>query len=118
MLIWYVREYDETADASSIREHRELARLDSSNARRILVDSDERDDDLGPGKGCHASPGSWAGTPSRSRSCGMIVAHVQFGILAETRNTHHHVIPMSEIQSAFEFSASQQTAKVILRPWE
>jgi len=29
-----------------------------------------------------------------------------------------HVIPMSEIQSAFELSASQQTAKVILRPWE
>jgi L-iditol 2-dehydrogenase len=29
-----------------------------------------------------------------------------------------HVIPASEIQSAFEFSASQQTAKVILRPWE
>lgn len=29
-----------------------------------------------------------------------------------------HVIPMSQIQSAFELSASQQTAKVILRPWE
>jgi threonine dehydrogenase-like Zn-dependent dehydrogenase len=28
-----------------------------------------------------------------------------------------HVIPMSAIQSAFELSASQQTAKVILDPW-
>lgn len=29
-----------------------------------------------------------------------------------------HVMPMSKIQSAFELSASQQTAKIILRPWE
>ncbi len=29
-----------------------------------------------------------------------------------------HVMPMSEIQAAFELSASHQTAKVILRPWE
>ena len=29
-----------------------------------------------------------------------------------------HVIPMSEIQSAFELSASHQTAKVILQPWK
>jgi hypothetical protein len=29
-----------------------------------------------------------------------------------------HVMAMSEIQSAFELSASQQRAKVILRPWE
>lgn len=29
-----------------------------------------------------------------------------------------HVIPMSEIQAAFELSASHQTAKVILKPWE
>jgi threonine dehydrogenase-like Zn-dependent dehydrogenase len=29
-----------------------------------------------------------------------------------------HVIPMSEIQSAFELSASHQTAKVILDPWK
>lgn len=28
-----------------------------------------------------------------------------------------HVIPMSQIQEAFELSASQQTAKVILNPW-
>jgi hypothetical protein len=28
-----------------------------------------------------------------------------------------HVIPMSEIQTAFELSASHQTAKVILNPW-
>ncbi|MBI2939470.1 MAG: zinc-binding dehydrogenase [Chloroflexi bacterium] len=28
-----------------------------------------------------------------------------------------HTIPMSEIQAAFELSASHQTAKVILRPW-
>jgi L-iditol 2-dehydrogenase len=29
-----------------------------------------------------------------------------------------HVIPMSEIQSAFEVSASHHCAKIILRPWE
>ena len=29
-----------------------------------------------------------------------------------------HVLPMSAIQHAFELSASQQTAKVILKPWE
>lgn len=29
-----------------------------------------------------------------------------------------HVIPMSEIQAAFELSASHETAKIILRPWE
>lgn len=29
-----------------------------------------------------------------------------------------HVLPMSKIQEAFELSASHQTAKVILRPWE
>lgn len=29
-----------------------------------------------------------------------------------------HVIPMSRIQEAFELSASRQTAKVMLKPWE
>jgi L-iditol 2-dehydrogenase len=29
-----------------------------------------------------------------------------------------HIIPMSRIQEAFEVSASNQTAKVILKPWE
>ena len=29
-----------------------------------------------------------------------------------------HVLPMSKIQAAFELSASHQTAKVILNPWE
>ncbi len=29
-----------------------------------------------------------------------------------------HVLPMSEAQAAFELSASHQTAKVILKPWE
>jgi threonine dehydrogenase-like Zn-dependent dehydrogenase len=29
-----------------------------------------------------------------------------------------HVLPMSAVQEAFELSASQQTAKVILKPWE
>lgn len=29
-----------------------------------------------------------------------------------------HVMPMSKIQQAFELSASNQTAKVILKPWE
>ncbi len=29
-----------------------------------------------------------------------------------------HVLPMSRIQEAFELSASQQTAKVMLNPWE
>lgn len=29
-----------------------------------------------------------------------------------------HVLPMSRIQDAFELSASHQTAKVVLRPWE
>lgn len=29
-----------------------------------------------------------------------------------------HIIPMSEIQRAFEVSASQQSAKIILKPWE
>jgi L-iditol 2-dehydrogenase len=29
-----------------------------------------------------------------------------------------HVFPMSEIQSAFELSASHHSAKIILRPWE
>jgi L-iditol 2-dehydrogenase len=28
-----------------------------------------------------------------------------------------HVIPMHEIQTAFELSASHQTAKIILQPW-
>jgi len=27
-------------------------------------------------------------------------------------------LPMSDIQAAFELSASHQTAKVILKPWE
>ena len=29
-----------------------------------------------------------------------------------------HVIPMSQIQNAFEISASHQSAKIILKPWE
>jgi hypothetical protein len=29
-----------------------------------------------------------------------------------------HVLPMSQIQQAFELSASHETAKVILKPWE
>jgi L-iditol 2-dehydrogenase len=29
-----------------------------------------------------------------------------------------HVLPMSQIQAAFELSASHETAKVILKPWE
>jgi threonine dehydrogenase-like Zn-dependent dehydrogenase len=29
-----------------------------------------------------------------------------------------HVIPMSQIQAAFELSASHATAKIMLRPWE
>jgi threonine dehydrogenase-like Zn-dependent dehydrogenase len=29
-----------------------------------------------------------------------------------------HVLPMSEIQKAFELSASRQSAKIILKPWE
>jgi len=29
-----------------------------------------------------------------------------------------HVLPMSRIQEAFELSASHETAKVILKPWE
>lgn len=29
-----------------------------------------------------------------------------------------HVLPMSRIQEAFELSASHQTAKIILKPWE
>ncbi|MFL5804545.1 MAG: zinc-binding dehydrogenase [Roseiflexaceae bacterium] len=29
-----------------------------------------------------------------------------------------HIIPMSEIQAAFELSASHETAKIILHPWE
>jgi len=29
-----------------------------------------------------------------------------------------HVLPMSDIQAAFELSASHQTAKVVLKPWE
>jgi threonine dehydrogenase-like Zn-dependent dehydrogenase len=29
-----------------------------------------------------------------------------------------HVVPMSEIQAAFELSASHETAKIILKPWE
>jgi hypothetical protein len=29
-----------------------------------------------------------------------------------------HVMPMSKIQEAFESSASHETAKVILKPWE
>ena len=29
-----------------------------------------------------------------------------------------HVIPMSQIQDAFEISASHQNAKIILKPWE
>jgi L-iditol 2-dehydrogenase len=28
-----------------------------------------------------------------------------------------HVIPMREIQAAFELSASHETAKIILQPW-
>ncbi len=33
-------------------------------------------------------------------------------------NLISHVMPMSKIQEAFELSASHQTAKVILKPWE
>jgi L-iditol 2-dehydrogenase len=33
-------------------------------------------------------------------------------------NLISHVLPMSEIQTAFEVSASHQCAKIILRPWE
>ena len=29
-----------------------------------------------------------------------------------------HVLPMSQIQPAFELSASHETAKIVLRPWE
>ena len=29
-----------------------------------------------------------------------------------------HILPMSKIQEAFELSASRETAKVILKPWE
>lgn len=29
-----------------------------------------------------------------------------------------HVLPMSQVQAAFELSASNQTAKVLLKPWE
>ena len=29
-----------------------------------------------------------------------------------------HVLPMSDIQSAFEISASRTGAKIILKPWE
>ncbi len=29
-----------------------------------------------------------------------------------------HVMPMSQIQEAFEISASHQSAKIILKPWE
>jgi len=29
-----------------------------------------------------------------------------------------HVLPMSEIQRAFEISSSQQCAKILLKPWE
>ena len=29
-----------------------------------------------------------------------------------------HTFPMSQIQQAFEVSASQQNAKIILHPWE
>ncbi|NIM05526.1 MAG: zinc-binding dehydrogenase [Armatimonadetes bacterium] len=29
-----------------------------------------------------------------------------------------HVLPISKIQEAFELSASQETAKIILKPWE
>jgi threonine dehydrogenase-like Zn-dependent dehydrogenase len=29
-----------------------------------------------------------------------------------------HVLPMSRIQDAFELSATHQTAKIILHPWE
>ncbi|MCU0522956.1 MAG: hypothetical protein MUF84_20000 [Anaerolineae bacterium] len=29
-----------------------------------------------------------------------------------------HTFPMSQIQQAFELSASQQNAKIILHPWE
>ena len=29
-----------------------------------------------------------------------------------------HILPMSRIQEAFELSASHNTAKVILKPWE
>jgi L-iditol 2-dehydrogenase len=29
-----------------------------------------------------------------------------------------HVLPMSQVQEAFELSASHQTAKVLLKPWE
>ena len=29
-----------------------------------------------------------------------------------------HVLPMSQIQAAFELSAARETAKVILKPWE
>jgi hypothetical protein len=29
-----------------------------------------------------------------------------------------HVFPMSQVQEAFEVSASRQCAKIILKPWE
>jgi threonine dehydrogenase-like Zn-dependent dehydrogenase len=29
-----------------------------------------------------------------------------------------HIIPMSDVQRALEISASQKSAKVILKPWE
>jgi len=29
-----------------------------------------------------------------------------------------HVMPMSQIQEAFELSASHECAKIILNPWE
>jgi threonine dehydrogenase-like Zn-dependent dehydrogenase len=29
-----------------------------------------------------------------------------------------HVFPMSDIQQAFEASVSQQSAKIMLKPWE
>ena len=44
-----------------------------------------------------------------------------FRVIAESPLIGHlvsHVLPMSQIQEAFELSASHETAKVILRPWE
>ncbi|MCJ7752119.1 MAG: alcohol dehydrogenase, partial [Armatimonadetes bacterium] len=44
-----------------------------------------------------------------------------FQVIAKSPLIEHlvsHVLPMSRLQEALELSASHQTAKVILRPWE
>jgi threonine dehydrogenase-like Zn-dependent dehydrogenase len=44
-----------------------------------------------------------------------------FNVIEESPLVGHlvsHVLPMSQIQEAFELSASRQTAKVLLHPWE